>query len=300
MRALVVTVLTLAAACGGSSPPRAPSSGPPASLVDTSAAKDDVQVATVNGRPVWGSCVAAQAARGAAREVALRECVDFELMAQAAEQRGLAVDPDVVAETHRALVSQLVAYDYEAKYQKPSDFGSVYDQLLARNKIRVWHDEYRASAYVRINVDKAATPAQDEAAHALMTEVAAALAPERGLMPQHIEEIAKKVVGTRAKIAFATVPPYLPAGLEKAYSQALFGIAEVGRTAGPVRTSYGWDVVLWSGVVPATHPSPDEIAEKILPEVKRSYFPLWVNAIVSRLGVKITIYDKNLPLLESL
>ncbi len=46
------TAVLLVCACGGSSPPApAASSGPPASLVATST-RDDVQVATVNGRPV--------------------------------------------------------------------------------------------------------------------------------------------------------------------------------------------------------------------------------------------------------
>lgn len=289
------------AACGGSSAPTpAPTSGPPASLVATGAAEGDVQVATVNGRPVWGSCVTAQATGGKSREDALRECVDFELMAQAAEARGLATDHEVVQATHTALVSQLVAYDYEAKYGKPSDFGTVYDQLVAKNRARADHDEYRASAYARIDVPKGATPAEDEAAHALIAEVAAATANERGLMPQHLKEIAEKVVGDRAKVNVAAVGPYLPRGLDPPYSQALFALPEIGRTAGPVRTAWGWDVILWSDVVPAAHPTPDELAEKMLPDVKRSYFTYWVNTIASRLGVKITIIDENLPALESI
>lgn len=299
MRALAVLAV-LAACGGGTSPPvQATPSGPPASLVATSA-PDDVQVATVNGQPVWGSCVAAQATGGKARDVALRECVDFELMAQAAAARGLATDHDVIQATHTALVSQVVAYDYEAKYTKPGDFGAIYDQLVAKNLARADHDEYRASAYARIDVPKGAPPAQDEAAHALMTEVAAAVADERGLMPELLKDIAEKVVGTRAKVNSSAVPPHLARGLDPAYSQALFAVPEVGRTAGPVRTPWGWDVILWSDVVPAVHPTPDQIAEQMLPDVKRSYFTYWVNTIASRLGVKITIFDKNLPVLESL
>jgi hypothetical protein len=53
------------------------------------AAADDVVVALAAGRPVYGSCVAAQAERGhLSRDAALRECIDFELMAQEAERRG--------------------------------------------------------------------------------------------------------------------------------------------------------------------------------------------------------------------
>jgi len=45
----------------------------------------DVQVATVEGRPVWGSCVTAQTARGATKQAALDQCIGFELMAIEAE-----------------------------------------------------------------------------------------------------------------------------------------------------------------------------------------------------------------------
>lgn len=300
MRVLLIITFGLVVACGGSSPPPPPSSGPPASLVATSAAQDDVQVATVNGRPVWGSCVTAQAARGITRDVALRECVDFELMAQAAEQRGFAVDHEVVEATHTALVSQLVTHDYDAKFDKPSDFGPLFDQLVARNKGRESHDEYRAAAYVRINVKKGASAVEDEAAHAVMTEVAAALAPERGLMPPHIKEIAERVAGGRAKIDFQLVPPFLRRNLDPAFADALFTLPEIGRTSGPVRTSYGWDVILWNDVVPEVHPSPAELAEKLLPDIKRSYFALWANQIAQHLHVTITYFEKNLPLLESM
>ena len=101
MRSLV---LAFATACGSSkAPPPAPS-GPPAPTI-APAARGDVQVATVDGRPVWGSCVTAQVARGATREEGLRQCVDFELLAEAAEHRDFATDPEVVHATRAALPS---------------------------------------------------------------------------------------------------------------------------------------------------------------------------------------------------
>src|SRR5687768_16245068 len=101
MRRLLVTLL---AACGGSTAPPPAPSGPPAAFQPTPA-PDDMQVATVNGKPVWGSCVAAQASRGVSKQMALQQCIDFELLAQAAEARGFATDPDVHVETREALVN---------------------------------------------------------------------------------------------------------------------------------------------------------------------------------------------------
>src|SRR5688500_8823834 len=130
--------LVFAIACGSSKAPSPVPSGPPASTL-APPAKNDVQIATVNGKPVWGSCVTAQARRagpGATREQAVQQCIDFELLAQAADARALATDPEVVLATRTALVSQLVAFEYEDKYQRPEEFGTFWTRALERNKLR--------------------------------------------------------------------------------------------------------------------------------------------------------------------
>ena len=53
-------------------------------------------------------------------------------------------------------------------------------------------------------------------------------------------------------------------------------------------------------VIPAVHATPEEVVALAMPEIKRSYFPHWVNLIGKSLGVKIEVLDKNLPLLENL
>lgn len=296
-RLLVISAL---AACGGSSgPPPAPS-GPPAALSPTPA-PDDVVVAAVNGKPVWGSCVTAQTSRGVSKQEALKQCVDFELLAQAAEERGLALDPEVKLETRAALVNQLVAKEFEDKYQKPSDFGAIWGPLYERNKYRYDHGEYRGSVYARINVAKKATPADDAKAKAIADEIAARLATERGLMPDHLVAIAQQVAGSRAKVAHELVKPYSRQGLDPAYTAALFSIPEVGRTAPEaVRTPWGWDVILLNDLIPETHPPAEEVVQKLLPEAKRTFFPTWTNQIAQRIGAKIEVIQKNLALLENL
>lgn len=266
--------------------------------MEEKAPANDVVVATVNGKPVYGSCVAAQGPHAKSREDAVGQCVAFELMAQEADARGIAIDSEVVAATRTALVNQLVALDFEDKYTKPADFGSTWNQLYAKNKIRYDHPEYRASAYARIDVPEGVV---DDNARALMKEVAEALDDERGLLPPQFKELAEAVVGTRAKLSYAVVPPYTHIStLELTYTDALFAIKEIGRTSPPVRTSWGWDVILYFDVIPEEHMSPEKIAAEMLPEVKRAYFPLWTNQIIQRLGVKIEVIEKNLPLLEDL
>lgn len=300
MRWHPLLVLVFAIACSGSPAPPPTPSGPPASLTAT-AARDDVQVATVAGRPVWGSCVTAQAARGATRDEALAQCIDFELMAQAAEARGLAMDPDVVLATRTALVSQLVAREYEDKLTKPSDFGAFWTRSLERNRGRFDHPEARGSVYVRVDVAKNSPPAVEQAAKQRIDKIYAALAHERGLMKPHLEEIAKATDGANADLKIAAAPPDIRHGrFDETYSAALFAVPEIGRVSPPVRTPWGWDVILWDSVVPEVHATQDEIVAAAMPEIKRSYFSHWVNQIAKSLGVRIEVVEKNLPLLENL
>ena len=302
MRWLVVLVVSLGACSGSHAPPPAPS-GPPAPM--TASAAGDVQIATVTvagvDRPVWASCASAQAARGASKADAVNQCIDFELMAIEAEQRGYAIDHDVVLATKTALVSELVAHEYEDKFQRPEDFGTFWTKSLERNRGRFDHGEARGSVYARIDLAKTATPADDEAAKKLIDELYAALANERGLMRPHLEAIAKRVIGTRGKLSVAAVPADLRHGrLHETYVAALFAIPQVGRVAPPVRTPWGWDIILWDSVVPEVHATPAELLEQALPEIKRSFFPYWVARIGQSLGVKAQLEDKNLPLMENL
>jgi hypothetical protein len=288
----------LAFACSGSQPPAPRPAGPPAALTATPA-RDDVQIATVEGRPVWGSCVTAQTTRGATRDEAVQQCIDFELMAIEADKRGLAVDPEVVLQTRTALVSQLVAHEYEDKFTRPEDFGTFWSKSLERNRGRFDHPEARGSAYVRIDVAKQPKPGEEQRAKQLIDEIYAAVKDERGLMPAHIEDIAKRVVGTRGTVQSAAVPPDTRHGrLDDTYAAAMFTIPEIGRVSAPVRTPWGWDIILWDSVVAEVHATPDELVARALPEIKRAFFPYWVNRTAQSLGVKADLVEKNLPLLE--
>jgi hypothetical protein len=241
-----------------------------------------------------------QAARGATRQPALDQCIDFELLAQQAA--GFATDDEVVHETRAALVSTLIAREYEDKFNQPSDFGAYWDRSLDKNRHRITHGEVRGSTYVRIPLAKTATAAEDAAAHALADEIAAAAANERGLMAPHLDELARRVLAGRATHEFASVPPYLnEGGLVEEYARPLFGIREVGRTwPTAVRTPWGWDIILLSELIPAARPSQAEIVEKALPDIKRGYFSVWATQVAQQLGVTVKIYDDKVPLLENL
>jgi hypothetical protein len=295
MRALLVLLI----ACGGSSSSKPPSkaSGPPAPMTAMPATTEDVVVATVEGRPVYGSCVQAQAARGATKDVALQECIGFELLAQRAQ--AFATDPEVIGETKRALVSQFIAREYEDKYNAPADFGAAWDKFVEINKQKIDHGEARASAYLRLPIGKNTTREEAALAKSLAEEVAQKLAGERGLTAAHVRDLGVQIVGSRFKVESDSVPAYLNnGGLVEPYADALFAIPEVGRASGAIRTPWGWDVIVLTELFPAEKLPPDQVVAKLLPELKRSYFPTWLRQVAKAVSVKM--FDENLPKLEDL
>lgn len=273
-------------ACGGSSPSAPPPrpAGPPAVLASPGAGSGDVVVATVNGRPVWGSCVSTQRS--------LDQCVAFELMAQAAEKRGIAVDPDVALATRTAMVSRLVADQYEARHFTPEELGSVWTDLVEKRRYQWDHEEVRASHYVRVPAEKV-TPEQDAAAHALADQIAAAAADKAGWIPIMLDETADRIAAGRT-IEKADVPFKLPVQLVEPYAKALFALPEVGRTSAAVHTQWGWDVILYTAVLPAVHPTEAELEQQVMPGVKERYFSVWVHQLELAMGLHVEETPKPL------
>ena len=299
-----VVLVVLAAACGGGSSPS--DEPPPRRAVPTISAiappegPDDLEVAKVNGRPVWGSCVSQQVSRGAkTREAALDECIQFELLAQLAEHRGLASDPTVVEATRRALVSRAVATGFEDRTQKPADLGERMTKWLTANAWRMHRPDLRASSYARVNVPKDASPEVEAKAKALAETIAAALANDVGLFPADLKATAQRL-GKDSGLTLDTsdVKAATRTSLDPAYGSALYAVPEVGRVTGPVRTHWGWDVILWNGGLTAKESTQDEIAAEVFPELRRAAFQYWVNDLVKQLGLKIEIETALLARLE--
>jgi peptidyl-prolyl cis-trans isomerase C len=266
-------LLVLVAACGGSTQPPPPlPSGPPAPMVAPGAGSDDVIVATVNGRPVWGSCVAAQHS--------LDDCIGFELLAQEAQKRGLDRDPDVALGTRTAMVNQLVAKEYEAKYTHPGDFGDVWQRLVESRRYRWDHPEVRASFYVRV-------PDQ-----AVAEKIAAEAAKQTGWMSPMLYDMAKQIAGK--DVEHADVPPKLARQLEDHYGAALYAIPAIGRTSPATHTAWGWDVILFSDALPEIHLNDQQLIAEVLPEVQRSFFSVWVHQLELAMGIHVEEYPDGL------
>ena len=297
-----VWISLIAAACGGGGAGEAPPApvARPITAIAPAKGADDVIVARVAGRPVWGSCVAAQVSRGAKdRRAALDECIAFELMAQEAEARGMVAAASAADDVKSALVNRLVEVGFEATHTTPDSLGEVMTRWLDTNAWRMHRPELRASSYARVVVEKNATPEQDAAAKALAEKIAAALADETGLFGVNLRETANRLgAGTGQKIEAADAPASQRTKLETAYGDALFAVPEVGRASRAVRTPWGWDVIVWTGGLPALDQTREQLAVGAFPELRRVAFGAWVNALIKDLRIKVTIDQDQLSKLD--
>lgn len=294
----VFVLLALAAACGGT--PTAPPA-PVAvaiSAIAPPAGSADLEVARVGGRPVWASCVVEQAQRHHLdRAQALDQCIAFELMAQEAEKRRLDTSPEVAEATRTALVSRVIATAYEDAHKTPADFGEYMTKILDKEAWRQHRPELRASTYIRLSVAKDATPEVDAQAKVTAQKIADALAHERGLSSSNFIELGQRAVpGVTFDHSDVAMRP--AASLEGAYAAALFAVPEVGTIAGPVRTRWGWDVILWADGLPAKETTRDELAAELLPEVRRAYFTVWLGQLIKERDLRIEVHPEQLELDE--
>lgn len=291
---LLAGLASLAACGGGADPAPAPAPvGPPATLISPASGPDDAVVATVAGRPVWGACVAGQVARGAARDrgEAVRQCVDFELLAQAAAARGLATDPDVIAETRRAAVSREIALSFEARYPTPAEVAPAIDRAIARNGLV--RPEFRAATFARVEVPSG--PDGEARARAAADDLARELAARRGMFAADVASAAARPASDGLRRTSANVPPSVREGLEPAWAAALYAIPEVGSSApAPVRSRFGWDVIVLTELVPARTYTHEQAAAEIFPEVRRNYFQAWSHQLVDALGARVERFPERL------
>ncbi|MBS1123887.1 MAG: hypothetical protein H6Q90_6115 [Deltaproteobacteria bacterium] len=297
-RSLALVLLIVAPAssltCGGSPDVQPRPVGPPAALVAAASGPDDLVVAQVAGRPVWSSCVAAQARRDTTqrpvedkRTAALRECIDFELLAQAAEARGLASDPEVINAARTALVSRVVETGFEDLYRTPADLRAQIDATIAANQRAMLRAERRLSTFARVELAKDASPETEAAAHALADQIHDALAARSGLFARDLHEL----VDARAKTTKLPLKVFdfkLSARneFEDVFGDALFAL-EVGRISPPTRTPQGWDVILLTELVPSKQYTREEVETIVFPELRRKQFLAWASQLVQSLGIEI-------------
>ncbi len=290
-RRLGSVLVATAAACGGAEP-RPPVVGPP-DLTARPHGPDDPIVARVDGRPVHASCVAAQAAgRGVDRATALDDCVALELLAAAAIARGLDRDPAVAAAGRDAAATALIDREFRARYQRFEDLpGELRAQIEADYADRQGGVTMRRSMFARVNVAREDFGGpRDRAAEAAATAAYRALAGRGDLFAADVEAAVRAAAAADPTLtveAAQASPSRADFGLNEHYRAGLFKIPAIGMVSPPIRTPWGWDLILL--LEERQIPPVDRAAlyAKAFPEARRALFEQWSTGLARRRQIRI-------------
>ncbi len=270
-------------------------------MVAPRASADDAIVATVNGRPVWGSCVAIQAQRGATTPQALDQCIAFELLAQA--RRAARAMPRIPRSGSSRPAPRWSASSSHPRTRSatpsPAQFGRVLEQgARSQGLAHAPPRELRASAYVRVPVAAGAPPEVEAAAKASCADrIAAALAHEtRAVLGPNFARLAERpAAGPASSSTTRTCRAYAAGGLEpQLRRRAVRGCPRSGahrprcarRGAG---TSSCGPMACRPRAVPAMPRSP----RSSCPSVRRATSTTGSTQIGRPLGVHVTLDQAN-------
>lgn len=292
-RAFPLVVVGAVACGGGAAGPPAPPTGP-LDLTARPTGPDDVVVARVDGRPVYASCVIAQAAgRHVDRATALDDCVSFELLAGAAIARGHDRDPELAAAVRDAAAIRLIDVEVRGKIRGWDDVpAAIRDPLFEKNRERLALPESRSSWYARVKVPRADRGGpRDQAAERAIQALAAAIGSRADLFKADLDRALPAAV--------ATVDPTLPyevgrgeptqadCCLQEDYRRALFTTSAPGQISAPVRTPWGWDMILFDDYRKPPKLTPAELGEKLFPTARLQYWGWWTDRLAQAHQAKV-------------
>lgn len=314
-RASILALAAALAACGdeqASGP--APAVARPPAIATSADPAGRITVATVNGEPVFADCVATQAsAAGIDLQAALQRCIDFELLAQEAVRRGLLADREVLDARRTEMVRALVEQEYATTLDEPGDVPAADLKWLWDSQLRRRYNkpERRRATYCRAPVVKG-TPAggpEDQRARKLAEGMHAALSAMRNLEPRRFASLCWMVSGgAEVKTTAAPTRPFSIDGRHDRgryaddFAGAAFTVAAVGGVSRPTRTSWGWDVVLVTEILPAEartfEQAEPEMREMLIgrpetAEYRNRKFQDWVGRYLR--AARVEVYPDNLP-----
>jgi hypothetical protein len=129
-----------------------------------------------------------------------------------------------------------------------------------------------------------------------MAKVAAAVAGQAGLSGADLVDIATPIAAAaHVPLEHATTEMYTQRSMDKPYADALFAVPEIGRASPAVRTIYGWDVILFTNVVPAVHDTPDDTVAGLMPEARKVFFTRWVDGLAAAMTLDVHEFADRIP-----
>jgi hypothetical protein len=231
---------------------------------------------------------------------ALEECIDFELLAQAAEARGYASHPAVRETRKRESARALLEQVFERQHDDPAGIPrAVIEQLWVRPPIhsRYNHPEYRFAFFARaqLKANQADDPDAQARARAAMDELYRRL---RGKQLETrfdffdvAEEVAREFPDASVLLEKRPYNTPLKGRADPSFAQALFAIPSRGMVSPPTRTPWGWDVIFLASIKPGSRATLDEVEAEIreiaFPGWRRQQFLVWSNALLNQHDIAV-------------
>ena len=174
------------------------------------------------------------------------ELVNREVIAQAAQRRGLDKNPDVAAQMEMARQAVLVRALFEDEVKKNPITDAMLEQQYTQFKASMGTNEYKVR---HILVDK-----EDEA-----KDIIASL--QKG---EKFEKLADRSKDTGSKANGGDLDWNAPANFVKPFSDAMVNLQKGKYTPTPVQTQFGWHVIMLDDVRDAKIPSFDEVKPNLM------------------------------------
>ncbi len=264
---MAAALLALSAcSSGSSSAPASVRSRAPLENVEEDAS-GRVVVAKVNAVPIYADCVQRQAeANHLSRQEALDECINFELLAQAAYQPKYLHTVEVQEKASQELVRAFVDASFQgsgAEGIPDSYVQRLWSSISPRRYNRL---ELRDIVFCRVHVPTGTTADSEESviASAFLTGLYKNLKSRKDLTKTDLftacygdpeapdSELRPFQKAGIAKMDLSTFHPLPRALYDRAFRARLFDGPEVaGMVTPPLFTQYGWDLILITEVLPA-------------------------------------------------
>ncbi len=241
--------------CGSSAPNNSEGTKQPRVSVDSLRARvgTRTKVASVNGMAIYDDCVRTQAAaHSLSASAALQECIDFELLAQAAQPHLL--DQGVQRAGKQALVREFIRQRYPVKEPKDIPIDAVtklWNIVSTRRKYQ--HPELRRIAFCRIPLP-ADEPIASEASlrsKIFLESIYNVLKSKDHLKKTDLWEQCYPVYKDKGieKLELLIAKTAPRNGYETEFRSAIFdGPQTAGMVLPPLHTKYGWDLILLTQV----------------------------------------------------
>lgn len=279
MRTWALLGLLAMALCGcARRPPAAPKGRLP--LPDPGAGPPEAEVvATVNGRPITIADVAAQArAASQAPAEALEALLRAEAVAQLADERGLAGDPEVQRAARQEMARRYLQDSFEREYTPESvvsaaDIRKAYDQA----KGRLVHPLLKEVDHILVR-----TAAASDKAAALSAEIhqAAAAAPDLDAFKKVAEERREAAKAQGFELISERVVTGREGWTAEPFAKAAFDLQKPGDLSPVVQTTFGYHVIRLRREIPAENVTLEEatprIRKDLYPRLRAREFERWV------------------------